>query len=140
MPIERAVATPVERAGEFLVAEVDGQRGFWWYAEPRDLDSVAPSFDAQARRIEGGVEIDLLAHTLLREVSVLADIVSPEAEVDRMLIDLLPGERAVFTVRCAAGIEPELFLDPRVLRHLGQLLDGAGRESVPTGRSGTVPQ
>ncbi|WP_426516930.1 glycosyl hydrolase 2 galactose-binding domain-containing protein [Diaminobutyricibacter sp. McL0618] len=135
VPIDNAVAAPGEPAGEFLVAAVDGRRGFWWFVEPRDLKRLTPSFAARAWRIHGGVQISVVAHTLVREVSVLADIVSPEAEADRMLVDLLPGEVGVFTVRCAAEIEPELFLDARVLRHLGQLVsdDGDDAESPSIG-------
>jgi beta-mannosidase len=122
VPVAHAVATSGEPQAEFLLAELDGQRAFWWFAEPRDLAPVVPAFDADARRTGDGVAVTVTARTVVRELSLLADKVSPKAEVDRMLVDLLPGDEVVFSVRCAPDVDPALFLDRGVLRHLGDLL------------------
>ena len=127
VPVGSATADPADPAGEFLVAEAGDRRAFWWFTEPRASTSAPPKFDAEARATENGVEVTVSARSVLREVSILADVVSPSAEVDRMLVNLLPGEQAVFQIRCSGDVEPERFLDPLVLRSLGQLL-----ESQPT--------
>ena len=121
--IDSTTATPGDVAGEFLVAESDTQRGFWWFAEPVASPAVPARFDAEAHPVDGGATVTVRAHGVVRELSILADIVSPSADVDRMLITLLPGEEFVFHVRCPAGTDVERFLEPRVLRTLGQLLE-----------------
>jgi beta-mannosidase len=62
------------------------------------------------------------ARELAKDVAVLADKVAPDAQVDDMLVTLLPGETAVFTVTTGAAVEPDAFADPTVLRTANQLV------------------
>ena len=52
---------------------------------------------------------------------VLADRVAPDAEVDDMLVDLLPGESHTFLVRTAAEVDPAEFTREPVLRSAASL-------------------
>ena len=51
-------------------------------------------------------------------------MVDPDAVVDDMLLTLLPGERAVFRVRCAELADPQALVRPDVLRSTNQLVTG----------------
>jgi beta-mannosidase len=48
--------------------------------------------------------------------------VDPEAIVDRMLVDLLPGETATFFVASSAEVDPADFVTPLVLKTANSLL------------------
>jgi beta-mannosidase len=54
---------------------------------------------------------------------VLADRAAPAAEVDDMLVTLLPGESTAFLVRAAARLDPDALLAPDVLRTANELLN-----------------
>ncbi len=120
--IDVEVATPTSAGTEFVVAEFGDERGLWFFAEFRDSSLPVAEIAAEARRIEGGVEVTVTAHNLVRELALLADVAAPDAEVDTMLVTLLPGERARFTIRTASDIDPARFLEPDVLRHANLLL------------------
>ncbi|WKK73082.1 hypothetical protein Q0F99_09680 [Rathayibacter oskolensis] len=46
----------------------------------------------------------MTARTLVRELALLADVAAPDAEVDDMLVTLLPGESVTFHVRTASSV------------------------------------
>jgi beta-mannosidase len=53
---------------------------------------------------------------------VLVDKVDPSARVDDMLITLLPGESAAFTVRSEVELDCATLAAPTVLRSANQLM------------------
>jgi beta-mannosidase len=109
---------PSELSGpDLLVAECDGLRATWLEAGEFDPYPIA----ALADRVPGGYAVTVTAASFARDVAVLADRVAPDAVVDEQLVDLLPGETRVFTVRTAAVVDPELFLAPEVLRSANTL-------------------
>ncbi len=120
--IDAPVAGADHSAGEVLVAELEGVRGYWYFAEARDSALPPAEFDATVRAVEGGVEVTVTALTFIRDLGLLADVVDPEAEADDMLISLLPGESTVIRVRTAGHEDPERFIEPTVLRTLNELL------------------
>ncbi|MDP9027787.1 MAG: glycoside hydrolase family 2 protein, partial [Actinomycetota bacterium] len=122
--VDPSVATPGSAASEFVVAEFGDERGLWFFAELRDSELPEAELSAEAHRVDGGVEVVVTAHALVRELALLADVAAPDAEVDDMLVTLLPGERAVFTVRTASDVDPERFLEHDVLRHANALVTG----------------
>jgi len=130
-PVPDSVAIPTTAGAEFVLAEYGEERGLWFFTEFRDSDLPDAEIVAEARRVEGGVEVVVTARSLVRELAVLADVAAADAEVDNMLITLLPGEHAVFTVRTEADVEPARFLEPDVLRHANMLLD-TSKTSVNT--------
>ena len=80
----------------------------------------------------------------VRDLALLVDRIAPDAEVDEMLVTLLPGESVTFHVTGAEGADPLDFSDPLVLRSVHQLvagrvmtsragLDPAGEPAVPAG-------
>jgi beta-mannosidase len=122
IPIPAEVAAVGDPADELLVAESAGERGLWFFTEPRDSALSEARLETEARAVDGGVEITVTAVDLVRELAVLADVAAPDAEADDMLLTLLPGERAVITVRTASGVDPARFLEPDVLRNANALL------------------
>jgi beta-mannosidase len=68
------------------------------------------------------------AGTLVRDLALLVDVADPSAEVDDMLVTLLPGEQAVFTVRTGGDVEPDRFVAPDVLRTANALLPHPEKE------------
>ena len=122
VPIAEAVARPGDAGAELVVAELTGERGLWFFAEARDSALRPADLETEARRVDGGVEVVVTARTLVRELALLVDVAAPDAEVDDMLVTLLPGERAVFTIRTSADVDPSRFTDPDVLRTANALL------------------
>jgi beta-mannosidase len=123
-----ALAVPVEVAasggglGEFILAECDGERGWWHIEEDVDAKLSAPEFSCELEPVAGGYGLTVIAHTLVRDLALLVDRVAPDAVVDDMLVTLLPGERIVFAIATAAPMTLEQLIDPRVLRSANQLV------------------
>lgn len=113
-----------DAASEVLCAQGSGETGFWFFAE--DVVSALPPADlaVKAEAVAGGYRLTVTAATLVRDLSVLADKVAPDAVVDEMLVTLLPGQTAVFQITTAADVDPEDFADPAVLRSANQLRHG----------------
>jgi beta-mannosidase len=116
----------VDPAREVLVADVDGRRATHLFAEDRELAYRPGAVSATVDRVEGGYSVTVTASSFARDVAVLADRVAPDAEVDDMLVDLLPGESHTFTVTTAAAADPEAFTAPEVLRCANGLVAPAG--------------
>jgi beta-mannosidase len=93
-----------------------------------DVDAALP--EARLRtRVEHsatGYRVTVIAEAYVRDLTLLADQVVDDAQVDEALVTLLPGERAVFEVRTSAVVEPEAFAHPAVLRSANHLITAAG--------------
>jgi beta-mannosidase len=109
-------------SGEVLVVEVGDRRAFWWFAEARDSKLPTADFTASATRVDGGVEVRIVAKSVIRDLALLADIAAPDASVDRMLITLLPGDEAVIKVTTGWSGDPGRFVDGDVLRSMNDLV------------------
>lgn len=129
LPLDPALAGPVDLRAEVLVAEGPSGRALWLFAEDRDLD-LRDGLTADARRLpDGDVELVLRSPVLAREVCVLADRVHPAAESDESVVTLLPGEERRLRVRgVPPGRENELTRAP-VLRSIDQVVLAA-REGI----------
>jgi beta-mannosidase len=106
---------------EVLVADVDGSRTIRLFAEDFDLAYDPAAVRAEAVSTPDGYAITVTAAAFARDVTVLADRVAPDAVVDDMLIDLLPGESRTFTIRTSAVVDPAAFTAPLVLRSANAL-------------------
>ena len=106
---------------ELLVAEAGGLRAWWHYAEDVDADLPGLDVDAAVEQIETGYRLTVTAGALVRDLAVLADRLAGDAVVDDMLVTLLPGESAAFTIRTAAALTKQQLTDPLVLRSANQL-------------------
>nr|WP_246253437.1 sugar-binding domain-containing protein [Isoptericola chiayiensis] len=120
------VATATDPGGELVVAELDGVRGLWFFAEPRDSALPAPAVRTAVVPADGGWRVRVQADTLVRDLTLLADKAHPDARVDDQMVTLLPGESVELTVRVPDGVtvDPEALAAPHVLRSLNQLVGG----------------
>lgn len=141
VPVPSAVAQFAAPESELLVASVPGvPRGLWFPVEPRDsalaAASLSTSVTALAAGSGAGYRVEVTAGSLVRDLALLVDKVDPAATVDDMLVTLLPGETAVFTVSSdVPGVGDEL-VSGRVLRTANELV-GCG---VPPVRGGVDSQ
>ncbi|MFJ9777330.1 glycoside hydrolase family 2 protein [Kitasatospora sp. NPDC101157] len=81
---------------ELLVADADGQRAVHIAVTDRHFAYPKPEFDvtlAPAEDIDGAVEVTVTARTLVRDLLLQPDRLSPSATADRGLATLLPGEQ-----------------------------------------------
>jgi beta-mannosidase len=117
-----SLSSPGDPAREMLVATGGDHRALWWFTEARDSALPPPQWQASARQVEGGVEVRVVAQSVIRDLSLLADVVAEDASVDRMLMTLLPGEEAVFTIATDWAGDPARFLDSDVLRSMNDLV------------------
>ena len=90
---------------EFLVADADGLRSTWFFVPDTALAPTEPRFSARAATGDGVLRVTVEAHALLRDLCVFADrladllgVAAPELVVDDMMLTILPGETAVFTI------------------------------------------
>ena len=116
LPLPGGLLVAADPAREVLVADAGGRRATHLFAEDFDLAYDPRALTGRVVRIAGGYTVTVTATAFARDVAVLADRVAPDAEVDDMLVDLLPGESRSFTVRTAATVDAGAFFAPEVLR------------------------
>ncbi|MDQ0585339.1 glycoside hydrolase family 2 protein [Streptomyces rishiriensis] len=95
---------------EYLVAEADGLRAFHFAARDRDTDFPEPRFGVEVQPVtDDGDKVDVVvtAHTLVRDLLLQADRLSPDAAADRGLVTLLPGEQTRIRVSGVSGVSAE---------------------------------
>ena len=112
IPIPIEVANPQDPDREFLVVTADTQRATWFFAQDRDFDYPQPRYDVDVAvsaspSSADGVTVKVTAHSLLRDVAILADRLSPDAEVDDMVVTMLPGEVREFRLTGVSGIRSD---------------------------------
>jgi beta-mannosidase len=122
LPIQSTLSAASDVTSELLVVTGGEQRAFWWFAEARDSVLPAAGFDATATRVDGGVDVRVVAKTVIRDLAILSDIVDPDASADRMLISLLPGEEVVVRISTEWSGEASRFIDGDVLRSMNDLV------------------
>ncbi|MFD8569039.1 glycoside hydrolase family 2 protein [Streptomyces sp. NPDC059639] len=90
-------AVPVDgSAKEYLVADADELRAVHFPVRDREFAYPRPRFDVAVERVDGSgdtLDVVVSAHTLVRDLLLQADRLSPHAHADRGLLTLLPGER-----------------------------------------------
>jgi beta-mannosidase len=128
--VPATIATAGSSGREFLVASVEERRGLWFFAEYRDSELGDARFTASAARTATGYAVTVLAESLVRDLAILADKVADDAVVNDMIVTLLPGETAVFTIESAQSFDPDLLLGPTVLRSANQLLKPVEQSAV----------
>ncbi|MFD5316323.1 glycoside hydrolase family 2 protein [Streptomyces sp. NPDC127098] len=121
LEIADSLVKPGDPAREVLVAAVDGARAVHLFGEDRELAYDPSALTAEATAVEGGYRVEVRAASFARDVALLVDRVAPDAEVDEMLVTLLPGESHIFTVRTAATVDPAAFTAAPVLRSVNSL-------------------
>jgi beta-mannosidase len=89
-----AVATSGDPTSELIRATADGLVAHWFFAEDKDMDYPPARWSSAV----DGDRITVTAATFLRDLTLFADRLSPDATADIAMRTLLPGESATFTV------------------------------------------
>jgi beta-mannosidase len=105
-----------------LLAETRDDRAWWHAREDVDAGLPVPDLHSTLESISAGYRLRVTTRGFLRDLAVLVDRLAPDAEVDNMLVTLLPGETAVFTISTAATLTLEQVTNPLVLRSANQLV------------------
>ncbi|WP_392671094.1 glycoside hydrolase family 2 protein [Streptomyces sp. LN785] len=119
VPLPRSVAEPDDRSRELLVARLGEVRAVEFYEEDTRLALPPARYDVTVTESDGegsGYRVVVTARTLLRDLALFPDRLDPAAEVDEMLVTLLPGESAVFRVTGAVLADPRELGNRPVLR------------------------
>jgi beta-mannosidase len=122
VPLPALLTIPEDERAELLLAEADGERAWWFFAEDRDLTYPRAAYDAVVEPFARGARVTVTARTLLRELTLFPDRLDASAEADQALVTLLPGESTTFTVTAAAPLDPAALTDPPVLRCVNDLV------------------
>lgn len=121
------VAQSPDPANELILAEDGHDRAWWPFAEDVDASLSDPGLGTRLDRVEGGYRLSVTTRRLVRDLTLLAERLAPDAVVDEMLVTLLPGETASFTIRTGAELREDELVDPLVLRSANQLAVRAGQ-------------
>ena len=121
VPIPSDLVAPADPSAELLVVTTPDTRALWFFAPDKDLALPAPDCTTSLRPVDGGIELTLTARVLLRDVCLFPDRLDPAAEVDDMLLTLLPGETARFVVSSPRPLDPAAMTAPPVLRAVNDI-------------------
>jgi beta-mannosidase len=116
LPLPGDVTGSEDPRRELLLAESDGQRAWWFFAEDKDIAYPTPEYEAAAEPVPDGWRVSVHAGTILRDLALFPDRLHPSASVDELLVTLLPGESATFTVTARADLDPAALTTRPVLR------------------------
>jgi beta-mannosidase len=108
-------------ASEFLVADADSGRAWWFGAEDKDIAWPPAAYTAAVEQTATAARVTITAHDLLRDLTLYPDRLHPDAEVDLAGVTLLPGESVTFTVTGATGPDPAALTRRPVLRCVNDL-------------------
>ncbi|QFZ23039.1 glycoside hydrolase family 2 protein [Saccharothrix syringae] len=109
--------SPADPKGEVLVATTADARAAHLFREDLELAYDPEPLTTRVERVDGGYRVDVTATSFARDVTLLADRVAGDAEVDDALVTLTAGETHSFLVRTAATpADPDELVGPLVLR------------------------
>ncbi|WP_327697453.1 glycoside hydrolase family 2 protein [Streptomyces sp. NBC_00459] len=109
LPLPEDLALGTEGYKEFLVADADGLRALHFAVPDREFAYPKPLFDVQVEKVGGSgsdatVDVVVTARTLVRDLLLQPDRLSPEAVADTGLVTLLRGEQV--RIRVGGWAEP----------------------------------
>ncbi|MFC0530099.1 glycoside hydrolase family 2 protein [Phytohabitans kaempferiae] len=116
LPLPGDVAGSEDPSRELVLADADGLRAWWFFAEDKDIAYPAPEYEATAEPLSDGWRVTVRAGTILRDLALFPDRLDPSASVDELMVTLLPGESATFTVTARPDLDPAALTARPVLR------------------------
>ncbi|QND45843.1 glycoside hydrolase family 2 protein (plasmid) [Rhizobium lusitanum] len=106
--IPKDVATPGDPQREFLRARLGDSDAWWFFEKDMELQYPQPRFEIEAAPTADGIAVTVTAQTFLRDLCLFPDRINPDAEVDDMLVSLMPGESRTFRIK---GLSKEAWDD-----------------------------
>ena len=125
VPLTGELVAVTEPAREVLVVTLGEARGMHTWAESKDLELAPSPVRTTVTAEHGGYRVDVTATSLARGVTLLADRLDPDAQVDEQVVDLPAGATAVFHVT-SRGLDQEALTSRPVLRTENDLVRPAG--------------
>ncbi|HYF47937.1 MAG TPA: glycoside hydrolase family 2 protein [Planctomycetota bacterium] len=109
-------AKPGDPSKECIVAQCGKLRALWFFEIDKNLAYPAPQYDAEVFASGDEYRVAIKAKTFLRDLALFIDRLDPDAEVSDQLVDLLPGETAVFTFRSSKPLSKTALTSAPVLQ------------------------
>ncbi|GAA4686434.1 beta-mannosidase [Promicromonospora umidemergens] len=125
VPLAGDVAAVSDSAREVLVVTLGEARAIHRWAESKDLALDPAPVRTTVTAEDGGYRVDVTATSLALGVTLLADRLDPDAQVDEQVVDLPAGATAVFHVT-SRGLDQEALVSRPVLRTENDLVRTAG--------------
>ncbi|MEX0913784.1 MAG: glycoside hydrolase family 2 protein [Demequina sp.] len=122
------VRQAADAGGEVLIADAgyagdeDHVRALWAFAEDKDIAYSPAPFTATATAVEGGYQVTVTATGLVRDLTILADKVAADAQVDAALVTMVADDTHVFRITTSQDVDPDAFLAPLVLVSVNSLV------------------
>lgn len=121
LPIPAEVATSNDKANELLVATMHDSTAFYYFAEDIGLNLPEPKFAMAVERAGESWKVTVSAETFLKDICLFVDRIDPDAEIDEMLVTLLPGQSHTFVVRSSVELDVKTLSSAPVFRCANQL-------------------
>ncbi|WNI32688.1 glycosyl hydrolase 2 galactose-binding domain-containing protein [Streptomyces sp. ITFR-6] len=103
IPLPDDITEMVDSSREFIVADADQLRALHFATPDRLFAYPAAKVTTQVATAANLTRVTVTAHTLVRDLLLQADRLSPDAHADRGLMTLLPGESVEVTVHGWSG-------------------------------------
>jgi beta-mannosidase len=137
IPVPAQVAQPDRAESELVRAVLGPDSATWFFTDYRDSALPAADLEVEAETVADGVAVTVRARSIVRDLCLQVDRVHPAAEVDRMLVTLLPGEEAGFLVQGCPPEAADRLVSAEVLRTANDLVGGRRAAAGPdVGASG----
>lgn len=107
-------------ADTFLMAQIEDERCFWFFAPDRDIAYPSARINATLVRRSHDHRLTLRAGSLVRDLCIFADRLDPEALVSDQLLTLLPGEETTITIQSNQNLKLEDLTRPPVMQSVNR--------------------
>ncbi|GAA1508411.1 glycoside hydrolase family 2 protein [Sphaerisporangium rubeum] len=116
VPLPAALVTAADPAKELTTATAGDLSAVRFFAEDTEVAFPEADLTATAEPVPGGTRVTVTARTLVRDLALFPDRLDPRAEVDDMLVTLVPGATATFHVASPVPLDPAALTTYPVLR------------------------
>ncbi|MEO6012324.1 MAG: glycoside hydrolase family 2 protein [Devosia sp.] len=117
------ITTAGDSVREFVVATMGACTALHFFNEDIALDLPMAEFSVSVSGEGDHYAVDVTAKTFLRDLCLFADRLHPAAEVDRMAVNVLPGDTVRFIVHSPIAITADMLGKP-VLRCVNDIPKG----------------
>ncbi|QQD76610.1 glycoside hydrolase family 2 protein [Curtobacterium sp. YC1] len=120
--LPESVGVVDDPTNELIVADMDWHRAVWTPGPDHSMRWAPAQYRTTFTPFDGGLDLIVEADSLVRDLLVQPDRVSPTGAVDRGFMTLLPGERVVFRITGVAETDVPALRSEPVLWSLDRVL------------------
>lgn len=122
--LPESVGVVDDPTNELVVADMDWRRAVWTPAPDKDMRWQPARYRTSFGPVsDDGIELVVEAESLVRDLLVQPDRVSPAGTVDRGFMTLLPGERVSFRLHGVTAADAGALTEAPVLLTLDRILE-----------------